>query len=375
SLLAVFIIFAAAVIYLIIEVSHKPERLDIVAHFESFSDREFALQGRVLSDGKSVDSALVWAVLKDTMRNKCSPEGVWTTQKGEFKILSDSVLLDTVKEVTVYARKDSKASGDAVEGNELLRGSRRIKLNVLIFIVFPVIFIISFLVPFLTLNWRWKYGISIVSGILFAFGMIVLIGAGLYHINMNYSPEEDETLSLGFASVIHNTYVPDVAKDWIFTLSSPLQLSLGQGGAETEQPGIEGGHIIKSFGAPLWVLLLAVVGSAVLTVSIVVSEIKNRPNFSLLYSLYDNEGNPGETEYKELEEFRSRLDRVIRHQFNILFSPIGAIFVYQSLVLTDAANNLIFVAFAAFGAGAALSIILDKAIGYAQEKVVLTISK
>ena len=130
-------------------------------------------------------------------------------------------------------------------------------------------------------------------------------------------------------------------------------------------------------------MLLAVVGSAVLTVSIVISEIKNRPKFWLLDHLYRRDGKENEKDKdplstaadQELAEFRNRLDRIIRHQFNILFSPIGAIFVYQSLVLTDAANNLILVAFAAFGAGAALSIILDKAIGYAQGVVGLPVSK
>jgi hypothetical protein len=379
SLSVVFVIFLAAVLYLIVEGIHKPEKLDIVAHFEILRDSTFSLQGRVLSEGKSVDSALVWAVLKDTMRNKCSPEGAWTNPKGEFKIVSDSVLLDTVKEVMVYARKDKGDSDDAVKGEELLRGSRRIPLKILMYMVFPAIFIISFMVPFLTLNWRWKYGISIVSGILFAFGMIVLIGAGLYHVNMNYSPEEDETLSLGFASIIYNTYVPDVAEDWIFTLSSPLPDSIRQGGAGAGQADSKSGKTIRSFGAPLWVVLLAVVGSAVLTVSIVISEIKNRPKFWLLDHLYrrdEKDKDPLSTAAdQELAEFRNRLDRIIRHQFNILFSPIGAIFVYQSLVLTDAANNLILVAFAAFGAGAALSIILDKAIGYAQGVVGLPISK
>lgn len=384
SLILVFAIFGGAIFSLIYKLTAQPEKLDIVAHFKSLNNDDFLLKGRVLFKGEPVDSALVWAILEDDKRNKCSPPGEFTDQYGEFEIQSDSVLLDKVTEVTVHARADVKSYKAGLKGEDLLLGEEKIKLELGTFIIFPVMFVFSFIVPFLTLNPRSKYFICIVSAIVFAFGIIGVVGAGLYQLeSMNLPPEAE--LDLGFASIIYETYVQDVEPEWIFTLSSPKY--------------DENEIIISSFGVPLWILLLSVVGAAVLTVSIVVQEIKDRPNFYLLYSILKSEKkdkplsdlfysilkrgrktnspaeqpesnepeNPNqEAAQKELMEFRGKLERIIRHQFQILFSPIGAIFVYQSLVLTDAANNLIAVGFAAFGAGAAISLILDRAIVYAQ---------
>jgi hypothetical protein len=128
---------------------------------------------------------------------------------------------------------------------------------------------------------------------------------------------------------------------------------------------------MSGFGVPLWVLLIAVVGAGLLTVSIIVSEIKNRPKFYLIEEalVKKRSMDAKSAEAKELTEFRSRLERIIRHQFNILFSPIGAIFVYQLLVIADAAVNSVTVALAAFGAGASLNLILDRAISYAEDAI------
>ncbi len=390
SLLVVFVIFGAAISYLIWKVNQKPRNLDVAACLLTDDEYRYFVEGRVLFDGVPVDSAFVWAVFREPKGNKYSPEGDSTNLDGEFEIGPIPKTIDTSTEVTIYAIAKMSPSEDPIKGKELLRRSQRtpriIKLDILTVMVLPAIFIISFLVPFLTLNPRWKYGISITSAILFTFGMIVLVGTGLYHVNTNYSRDSKEILSLGFASISQGKYVENVDSEWIISFTSPTNYA--------DFVNVEE-RMMRGFGVPLWILLIAVIGAGLLTVSIIVSEIKNRPKFGLLDRNYidrvmqmifaphsdtkDAEGidwAAGEGYQKmvldEQKEFRKRLERIIRHQFYILFSPIGAIFVYQLLVIANAANNAVTVALAAFGAGASLNLILDKAVKHAEKAVGIT---
>jgi hypothetical protein len=73
----------------------------------------------------------------------------------------------------------------------------------------------------------------------------------------------------------------------------------------------------------------------------------------------------GIPETSQPEEIRRRLKAIVQHQFYILFAPVGAIFVYQILVVGSAAAASLTVALAALGAGASLSALLDKAVTYA----------
>ena len=56
------------------------------------------------------------------------------------------------------------------------------------------------------------------------------------------------------------------------------------------------------------------------------------------------------------------MEDIVLHQFYLLFSPLGAIFVYQLLVIADTAGQAVTVAIAALGAGSTLNILLDKAV-------------
>jgi hypothetical protein len=114
----------------------------------------------------------------------------------------------------------------------------------------------------------------------------------------------------------------------------------------TSPSGISGSDPVtaaKGFGAPLWVVLLSVLGSGIITIRIIVEGIKNRVNFN------------------DRTEVRSRIQVVIVHQFFIFFSPVGAIFVYQILVAIGAASNQMTVAFVALASGVSLNLVLDKA--------------
>ena len=350
----------------------KPSNLEIVANLAPPGPIFKSLTGRVFCDGKPMENSQVSAVLIDTLGNKKSSRLVMTDKEGGFAF--DSLAMSwewpAFKEVIIYAQKDTvNADGqrDTKKGQVFLkitgRGSIKIiQLDAWTVAYLPVIFIISLIVPFLPLNPRWKYGISIGSAIIFTIAMIAFISVALYNINTNYSSDSKDILSLGFASLFQGKYVPGTSSEWIFSFTSSDIVS---------NSNTTGEQVMKGFGIPLWVLLMAVIGAGLLTVSIVVSEIKDHPNFYLLEDATANKVSieKDSPEGKEIMHFGNHLERIIRHQFNILFSPIGAIFVYQLLVMADAAVNSVTVALAAFGAGASLNLIVDKAISYAENAI------
>jgi hypothetical protein len=365
----ILVIWLSTLIPIVLTAFTTPDKLVIVASMGK-EDTTHYVEGRVLYDGGPAESFRIWAILCDTEGNSYSPEGDSTNAQGEFRVLLDPAALPrTVTSLTVHVRGQLSEGSKVIEGEKRCFGGFRSVIDVDIgsFAILPIFFVTCFLVPFLPLSFRWKYFISITSSLLFAFGVMGLIGAGLYHVHSYYSPLHD-TLAMGFGSVFHGSFVEGMAPEWIFSLSEKSYIQAESMSAE---------YLISSFGAPLWIVFLAVVGAAILTVSIIALEIKDRPNFILMESLLVEPGetaaaNPKPGAQAELEDFRARLQRNIRHQFHILFSPIGAIFVYQSLLLTEAAGNLIAVAFAAFGAGAVVSLILDKAIRSAEKAVRFT---
>ena len=100
--------------------------------------------------------------------------------------------------------------------------------------------------------------------------------------------------------------------------------------------------ISNGFGAPLWLLLLAVVGSAVFTIKLVVDSLKTPITF-------------------DADRVRERMAEILRHEVYILFAPLGAIFVYQLLVAAGSASEPITVGLAGLASGIALNNVLEKA--------------
>jgi hypothetical protein len=58
--------------------------------------------------------------------------------------------------------------------------------------------------------------------------------------------------------------------------------------------------------------------------------------------------------FQDDKNYCERNGELLRHQFYILFAPLGAVVVYQFLVAAGAASAQITVALAMMGAGAAL---------------------
>jgi hypothetical protein len=106
---------------------------------------------------------------------------------------------------------------------------------------------------------------------------------------------------------------------------------------------------VRGFGAPLWVLLLAVLGVGLRTMSIIVNEISHEPDF------------------RDPQAVRARIELIVRHQFFMLFAPLGAIFVYQFLVMAESASQPSTVALVSLGAGLTLTTLLERALATASQ--------
>src|SRR5690606_12158615 len=136
-----------------------------------------------------------------------------------------------------------------------------------------------------------------------------------------------DVISLGFANIFRGTYVKDQPPEWLFSLTSPWV-------------NVESG-VASGFGAPLWLLLLAVLGSGVFTVALLVKHVKDPIDF------------------RDDTPFRARVEEIVRHQFYVLFSPLGAVLVYQLMVAAGAGAVQATVAITIFAAGIAVNMLLD----------------
>lgn len=376
----------------------KTPRLEIIANLIPLDANTWSMRGRILNDGDPVADAKVWAVLDGDGSNEDSPPAVNSDQQGGFKIDSlpryfgipnnQSTLSTTkkdestsesrlkagteskyiVREIRIYAKAHISISGETTEDSEIIKGKEVLTLigqeskqivNVTFdqIIFLPTVFLISIIIPFLGISPQLKYRFSLTLAFLLTVALIVAISRGINFV----STSESEILSFGFIHVFQGTYVPGVPAEWLFSFTSP---------GDTVNSG--------GFGVPLWVLLLSVIGSSLFTVLIIVSEIKDRPNFKLLTDDNPGDGEVNKQREEELKKFHAKIEDVVRHQFYMLFSPLGAIFVYQLMVLADAVGQPITVAIAALGAGSSMNIILDKAVTLSKsalEKVKLVEAK
>ena len=338
--------------------------LEILSDFSPVSNQErfYNLEGTIMHDGNPVDTALVWLILKDGNGNERSPvpPSCRTDSKGGFRF--DSILVrenalevDTkkaagpslevskrdVQEISIHAR----TKNPEMKGEKIVRvnsgGTRLSKIEKDTVIYLLVIFIISILFPFIIKSYKVKYLSSIITAIFLSGGMIITIALG---ISFTSTLNKGEIVSLGFAHIAQNN------NEWLFCLTSPL--NLGQSG----------------FWVPLWVLLLSVIGASLFTVLIIVNQIKDRPVFTKL----EKTGGP---DADELKKFQETIKDIVLHQFYMIFSPLGSVFVYQLLVIGDAATKPVTVAIAALASGPALNLILDRAINKIEEIISKKINK
>ena len=355
--------------------------------------QSWSVNGHVIYGDQFVPKMGVWAIALDQRGNRKSTSRIESNDMGYFSLANIPNSLtgrpnQGIIEIEVHARGTVTQDDDEIQLNpEPARvgvGSgqqyRVINLPVKELIIIGLIFTLSVAVSLIPVpqgskTTAWLVG-KYLSSVFFAFlltgFMVLYISLGLKHVNQTASNVENEILSLGVASIYKGRYVNDVSEEWLISLTSPTFAEpLKPISSETEfvpgrsmqdsddadgvgpvsspvevaaaAGGSTGDELERGFGAPLWVLLVAVIGSALFTISIILTGIKEAP-----------------LQLKPAE-VRTRIQAVVLHQFYILFAPIGAIFVYQLLVMAGAASQTVSVAIVALAAGIALSYILERA--------------
>ena len=312
------------------------------------------VEGIVLHDWNPISESNVWVTV-----NSYAVGSDTTKNDGTFQIKGTVHTLEPLSKshrdvtIAIYAKGGmqddkilEKLAGRATLGGQVpltFRGSAMVPL-------LPAgaalgLFLLGLAVAFKRANTaderRRKHTLSTILAIAFTLAMIGTIALGLMFVHT--LEEHVDILSLGYGYVFWGTYV-DMGdhphQQWIFSFTTPPHL-VG------EQDASHG------FGAPLWVILLAVIGAALATVQLIIAKTRETLSY----------------EDKDVDDFRARIQGIVEHQFFILFAPLGAIFVYQMLVAGEAANQHLTVALAALGSGPAVNFVLARAFGAAQKLV------
>lgn len=311
--------------------------------------------GRVLVEGDPAESVSVWAIAEDPVGNRFAPDVVKDDHKDSFEFDVPGSLNgggEGPNQVTIYAREESLpelqtsgASDDTDESNVSRRGQetlglgaagqRWIEVPVMPFLSAPAILVVSILLALAAGRpARWRHLTLTSLAFLLTFLMITYVAAGIRFVSVTSSP--GELLSLGFANIYHGTYVAGVPPEWVLSLTAPPITSDGVPDGDE--------HLITGFGAPLWVILLSVIGSALFTIALLVKQIGEPPEAS------------------GAEEGLTRIAEIVQHQFYVLFAPIGAVFVYQLLLMGGAANKAPTTALTVLGAGISLNFVLSRVV-------------
>ena len=360
------------------------------------------IAGRVLQDGDAVSRALIWAVVDYANGQHASPAPTQTDEHGGFTVacapVSASAAYGEMADATVFARKELPGSwfhpGATLRGQDSVEWSSaalapppNAPLGVSPILVTPLalLFLGSVVVAFFGEPVLWRYRTAILLAVGFTACMIAYLGYFLKYVSTE--GKSTELLQLGFASIYRGTYVKDVPVEWFFSFTSPPPqapasqqaapppqnaqqsapsaqpaptLSAGappvspvasqaQPATPLPSPAQAGPTVDHGFGAPLWVLLVSVLGAGVVTISLIVDEIANMNSITAV--------SPAE----QPVEIRKHVQTIVQHQFFVLFAPITAVFVYQALVVGSAATSSFMVGFTALGAGPSLSALLTKA--------------
>ena len=416
AIVAAVVLFVSFVAGIVSPVT-TTKQLVVVGSLAPVAQDHWEIRGRVLLDGDAVREAVVWGIVEYANGQHDSPPATHTDERGGFSVgpvlstlgaCTAQVTTNTnehtsaqasnqracdnfIDGATIYARKD--VGGSWFQSATVLRGEDAVRpagnvtqpvevlgLSPLKLAPLPAIFLVSAMLPFFGKQTRRKYLAGIVMAFIFTGLMISYISLGLRYVTTEGKAKGIEILELGFASIYRGSYVKEVPPEWVFSFTSRPKLVEAvipetKAGADTTPPPAEqnAAHtpgsaaapnpgttapaqpaatvppkaetvlIDRGFGAPLWVLLVSVIGAGVLTVALLVGEINKMPA----------EDQP--------DQILGHLQGVVEHQLFILFAPISAIFVYQTLVVGASATSSFTVALAALGAGPSLSALLTKA--------------
>jgi hypothetical protein len=322
----------------------RAPKLEIVTS-ATHDSTAWQVAGRVFmgADGQPV-RARVWAVAADSAGNRFSPPDSATNAAGEFRIAPIPIFLTgdsarQISDISVFAAAQTPGdSARLLRERNVLRLTRfgrvfQLEASPFTFLSIGLAFFLTILIGIVQIDpaalrtKRAKYCTLIVLCFLFTFSMVGLIAVGLHTVNANAI--RGDVMSLGFANIYRGSYVKDQPSEWLFSLTTPPT-----GGDEPT----------SGFGAPLWLLLVAVLGSASFTIALLVKHVKEPVDF------------------QDEKMFRTRIEELVRHQFYILFAPLGGVVVYQLIVGAGAGSVQATVAVAMLAAGVAVNLLLDMAL-------------
>jgi hypothetical protein len=156
----------------------------------------------------------------------------------------------------------------------------------------------------------------------------------------NTSVPHGQVRTLGFLTIFEGTYVEGSGTEWLVSLTYPSEYLSLPSDKRTSAT------IVRSFGAPFWVIFLAVLGAGLLTIILIIQGV-SRP--------------VGETDCDQ------RLRAMLEHQFFVMFAPLSGIFIFQLLVIAGGAKEPLTVATVILGAGATLNGLLARAVNSAEQ--------
>jgi hypothetical protein len=192
--------------------------------------RSWRIEGRVLSDNRPVEGAIVWVVASDPSGNVHSPKSVRTTAEGEFEIPTVNSTGD-VAELRVTAtrpggtlRASDQGTTTLFAGGDRSRMLRLSQFDVSWLIWVPVI---CFLV---SLIWVAVASTQKLTGRLSVYGpfaiTLILIIAAIWLLvvsimQFNTTVPNGEVRTLGFVNFYQGTYVREVQPEWLISFTSP----------------------------------------------------------------------------------------------------------------------------------------------------------
>jgi hypothetical protein len=323
--------------------------------------REVQITGFVFDSGQPVSKASVVVGATDS-QDRHYVVNSETTENGRFEvriklaptprdsqITSIRIDASTKTALFTYARHGSLAE-DLIK-QQVRRAPQELSLVLiwLIVILFACVLIGGRLPlaaggPALTRYYSIMAGTSLVGAL-----VLYVLASYMFGIETGLGPDP---WRLGCVTIFKGRYVEKVEKEWLLSLTSP---PLGQITAERpkeaahdaanpkKEPQNSSDDLVVGLGAPLWVLFIAVIGTFLMTLSLIWDEIVD--------SLPVEE--PGRT--KVLDK---RCQSYVQQAAFILFSPFTAIFIYQSLVATKSASSHLVVGIIALGTGPTITALL-----------------
>ena len=334
------------------------ERIEIIAALPG-ADDESAIRGLTVFEGRPYE-AEVWGIAKDATGNQYPVSGAIygsgvvpantgatnTAPPGRFELplpapFTSDALPASVILFAIGPEDDKGAavpSGQVVLRPDVMTGFRsRSKSLSPSLAIFTLISIVCFgcgliIALIHSVDIKWRYYFSLGFAILLVMSMCGTLMLSMAYFANRGAP--GDIFNFGFAQVFYGSHTSEIPSEWMVSLTTP-------------QPKADG--VVTGFFAPLWVMLVAVIGASLMTLSLLVADIVKPVTVD-----------------SDDKILRKRIQSIVMHQFFIVFAPLGAIFVYQSLLAAKAAEEPIAVATAALGAGVAINVILKSAVNAAK---------